>query len=278
MREIDTEVIVKSVKDMIGEACFTLADGVMDALKAAEKGEAVSASSFALGAIIENARIAAENHIPVCQDTGMAVIFAKIGVDVHFNGDFNEAVNEGVRQGYKENNCRSSVLDPLTRRNTSDNTPAIIHVTLCPGDKVELTFLPKGFGSENMSKLYMLTPAAGKEGVMDKIVEAVTSAGANPCPPIIVGVGIGGTADYAMQLAKEALLRECGTPSQRQDVAEMEQAVLKRINESGIGVQGFGGVNTALEVRIETYPTHIAALPVGVAIQCNAHRKARRII
>lgn len=278
MREIDTEVIVKSVKDMIGEACFTLADGVMDALKAAEKGEAVSASSFALGAIIENARIASENHIPVCQDTGMAVIFAKIGVDVHFNGDFNEAVNEGVRQGYKENNCRSSVLDPLTRRNTSDNTPAIIHVTLCPGDKVELTFLPKGFGSENMSKLYMLTPAAGKEGVMDKIVEAVTSAGANPCPPIIVGVGIGGTADYAMQIAKEALLRECGTPSQRHDVAEMEQAVLKRINESGIGVQGFGGVNTALEVRIETYPTHIAALPVGVAIQCNAHRKARRII
>lgn len=278
MREIDTEVIVKSVKDMVGEACFTLADGVMDALKAAEKGEAVSASSFALGAIIENARIASENHIPVCQDTGMAVIFAKIGVDVHFNGDFNEAVNEGVRQGYKENNCRSSVLDPLTRRNTSDNTPAIIHVTLCPGDKVELTFLPKGFGSENMSKLYMLTPAAGKEGVMDKIVEAVTSAGANPCPPIIVGVGIGGTADYAMQIAKEALLRECGTPSQRQDVAEMEQAVLKRINESGIGVQGFGGVNTALEVRIETYPTHIAALPVGVAIQCNAHRKARRII
>lgn len=278
MREIDTEVIVKSVKDMVGEACFTLADGVMDALKAAEKGEAVSASSFALGAIIENARIASENHIPVCQDTGMAVIFAKIGVDVHFNGDFNEAVNEGVRQGYKENNCRSSVLDPLTRRNTSDNTPAIIHVTLCPGDKVELTFLPKGFGSENMSKLYMLTPAAGKEGVMDKIVEAVTSAGANPCPPIIVGVGIGGTADYAMQIAKEALLRECGTPSQRHDVAEMEQAVLKRINESGIGVQGFGGVNTALEVRIETYPTHIAALPVGVAIQCNAHRKARRII
>lgn len=278
MREIDTEVIVKSVKDMVGEACFTLADGVMDALKAAEKGEAVSASSFALGAIIENARIASENHIPVCQDTGMAVIFAKIGVDIHFNGDFNEAVNEGVRQGYKENNCRSSVLDPLTRKNTSDNTPAIIHVTLCPGDKVELTFLPKGFGSENMSKLYMLTPAAGKEGVMDKIVEAVTSAGANPCPPIIVGVGIGGTADYAMQIAKEALLRECGTPSQRQDVAEMEQAVLKRINESGIGVQGFGGVNTALEVRIETYPTHIAALPVGVAIQCNAHRKARRII
>ena len=278
MREIDTEVIVKSVKDMIGEACFTLADGVMDALKAAEKGEAVSASSFALGAIIENARIASENHIPVCQDTGMAVIFAKIGVDVHFNGDFNEAVNEGVRQGYKENNCRSGVLHPLTRKNTSDNTPAIIHVTLCPGDKVELTFLPKGFGSENMSKLYMLTPAAGKEGVMDKIVEAVTSAGANPCPPIIVGVGIGGTADYAMQIAKEALLRECGTPSQRQDVAEMEQAVLKRINESGIGVQGFGGVNTALEVRIETYPTHIAALPVGVAIQCNAHRKARRII
>lgn len=278
MREIDTEVIVKSVKDMVGEACFTLADGVMDALKAAEKGEAVSASSFALGAIIENARIASENHIPVCQDTGMAVIFAKIGVDVHFNGDFNEAVNEGVRQGYKENNCRSSVLDPLTRKNTSDNTPAIIHVTLCPGDKVELTFLPKGFGSENMSKLYMLTPAAGKEGVMDKIVEAVTSAGENPCPPIIVGVGIGGTADYAMQIAKEALLRECGTPSQRQDVAEMEQAVLKRINESGIGVQGFGGVNTALEVRIETYPTHIAALPVGVAIQCNAHRKARRII
>lgn len=278
MREIDTEVIVKSVKDMVGEACFTLADGVMDALKAAEKGEAVSASSFALGAIIENARIASENHIPVCQDTGMAVIFAKIGVDVHFNGDFNEAVNEGVRQGYKENNCRSSVLDPLTRKNTSDNTPAIIHVTLCPGDKVELTFLPKGFGSENMSKLYMLTPAAGKEGVMDKIVEAITSAGANPCPPIIVGVGIGGTADYAMQIAKEALLRECGTPSQRQDVAEMEQAVLKRINESGIGVQGFGGVNTALEVRIETYPTHIAALPVGVAIQCNAHRKARRII
>ena len=263
---------------MIGQACFSLSDGVEQSLKCAYEKETVPASSFALKSLIDNARIASEKHIPVCQDTGMAVIFADIGIDVHFNGDFVAAVNEGVRQGYKENNCRNSVLDPITRINTSDNTPAIIHTTLCEGDKVTLKFLPKGFGSENMSKLYMLTPAAGIDGVLDKIVEAVKSAGSNPCPPIIVGVGIGGTADYVMTLAKKALLRDMNTPSNDKTVAEMEKTALKRINELGIGVQGFGGGTTALDVRIETYPTHIAALPVGVAIQCNAHRCARRTI
>ena len=269
--------ITQAVKEMVQEACFSLAPGVVEMISDAEKKETNQTAKFALKTLADNAMLAKDCAIPVCQDTGMAVVFAEIGQDVCFTGgSFRDAINEGVRQGYKEYSLRNSVLDPITRKNTGDNTPAIIHTTLVEGDKVKLTLLPKGFGSENMSKLYMLTPAAGVAGVMDKVVEAVSMAGSNPCPPIIVGVGIGGTADYAMLLAKKALLRDVGVKSSDPQLAEMEETLLRRINELGIGAQGFGGLATALEVRVEKYPTHIAALPVGISIQCNAHRVARR--
>lgn len=275
MRELSVEKVTSAVKELIHTACFSLAHGTLELIENARKNETNPTSAFALDTLVQNAKLASTCGIPVCQDTGMAVLFAEIGQEVHFDGDFNAALNEGVRQGYREFRLRNSVLDPITRKNTGDNTPAIVHISLVQGDKVKLTLLPKGFGSENMSKLYMLTPAAGINGVMDKVVEAVASAGSNPCPPIIVGVGIGGTADYAMLLAKKALLREVGEKSCDPQLAEMEQTLLKRINELNIGPQGFGGKATALEVRIEKFPTHIAALPVGVSIQCNAHRLAK---
>ncbi|MBE5731292.1 MAG: fumarate hydratase [Clostridiales bacterium] len=276
MRDISVQKITDALVHLVRSACLSLAPGVVERLRQAEQNEENQTARFALKTLIDNAELAASNAVPVCQDTGMAVVFAEIGQDVRFvGGSFTDAVNEGVRRGYKEFFLRNSVLDPITRKNTGDNTPAIIHTSIVLGDKVKLTLLPKGFGSENMSKLYMLTPAAGVAGVMDKVVEAVFSAGSNPCPPIIVGVGIGGTADYAMLLAKKALLRDVGVSSADPQLAEMEQILLTRINDLGIGAQGFGGKTTALEVRIEKHPTHIAALPVGVAIQCNAHRVAR---
>lgn len=276
MRELSVHKITEAVKNLIKSASFSLAPGVTEALIDAESNEINDTTKFALQTLIDNAKISEKCQIPVCQDTGMAIIFAKIGQEVHFiDGNFADAVNEGVRQGYKDFYLRKSVLDPVTRKNTGDNTPAIIHVELIEGDKVELTFLPKGFGSENMSKLYMLTPASGMDGVKDKIVEAVKSAGSNPCPPIVVGVGIGGTADYAMLLAKKALLRDMGQRSDDRTLALIELELIDRINALGIGAQGFGGKVTALDVRIEKFPTHIAALPVGVAIQCNAHRLAK---
>ena len=276
MKEISVHKITEAVKRLVHSACFSLAPGVAEMISSAQKNETNETAKFALKTLADNAALATENEIPVCQDTGMAVVFAEVGQDVRFtDGGFIDAINEGVRQGYKEYCLRNSVLDPISRKNTGDNTPAIVHTSLVPGDKVRLTLLPKGFGSENMSKLYMLTPAAGIDGVMNKVVEAVSVAGSNPCPPIIVGVGIGGTADYAMLLAKKALLRDVGVRSTDATLAEMELSLLKRINELGIGAQGFGGAATALEVRIEKYPTHIAALPLGVAIQCNAHRVAK---
>lgn len=276
MKEISVHKITEAVKRLVHSACFSLAPGVAEMLSSAQKNETNETAKFALKTLADNAALATENEIPVCQDTGMAVVFAEVGQDVRFtDGGFIDAINEGVRQGYKEYCLRNSVLDPISRKNTGDNTPAIVHTSLVPGDKIKLTLLPKGFGSENMSKLYMLTPAAGIDGVMNKVVEAVSVAGSNPCPPIIVGVGIGGTADYAMLLAKKALLRDVGQKSPDPQLAEMEEILLKRINELGIGAQGFGGAATALEVRIEKYPTHIAALPVGVSIQCNAHRLAK---
>lgn len=276
MKEISVHKITEAVKRLVHSACFSLAPGVAEMLSSAQKNETNETAKFALKTLADNAALATENEIPVCQDTGMAVVFAEVGQDVRFvGGGFIDAINEGVRQGYKEYCLRNSVLDPISRKNTGDNTPAIVHTSLVPGDKIKLTLLPKGFGSENMSKLYMLTPAAGIDGVMNKVVEAVSVAGSNPCPPIIVGVGIGGTADYAMLLAKKALLRDVGQKSPDPQLAEMEEILLKRINELGIGAQGFGGAATALEVRIEKYPTHIAALPVGVSIQCNAHRLAK---
>ncbi len=275
MKEIEVQKLTSAVKELVKEACLNLAPGVIDKLKEAAKNEQNATAAFALETLANNAELAKANQMPVCQDTGMAVIFAEVGQDVRFvGGSFTQAINEGVRLGYKEYYLRNSVLDPITRKNTGDNTPAIIHTSLVDGDKVKLTLLPKGFGSENMSKLYMLTPAAGVSGVMDKVVEAVKQAGANPCPPIIVGVGVGGTADYAMLLAKKALLRKVGQRSCDAELASMEVELLNRINALNIGAQGFGGRATALDVRIEKYPTHIAALPVGVAIQCNAHRVA----
>lgn len=276
MKEISVQKITSAVKELVHSACFDLAPGVLEMLQNAEKKETGDTTKFALKTLCDNAKLACEHEIPVCQDTGMAIVFAEIGQDVHLTGgSFVEAVNEGIRQGYGEYRLRKSVLDPVSRKNTGDNTPAIVHTEITDGDKIKLTFLPKGFGSENMSKLYMLTPAAGIDGVMDKVVEAVSQAGSNPCPPIIVGVGIGGTADYAMLLAKKALLRNVGEPSADPQLREMEETLLKRINALGIGAQGFGGSVTALEVRVEKYPTHIAALPVGVSIQCNAHRMAK---
>lgn len=275
MKEIEVQKLTSAVKELVKEACLNLAPGVIEKLKEAAKNEQNATAAFALETLAKNAELAKVNQMPVCQDTGMAVIFAEVGQDVRFvGGSFTQAINEGVRQGYKEYYLRNSVLDPITRKNTGDNTPAIIHTSLVDGDKVKITLLPKGFGSENMSKLYMLTPAAGVSGVMDKVVEAVKLAGANPCPPIIVGVGVGGTADYAMLLAKKALLRKVGQRSCDAELASMEVELLNRINALNIGAQGFGGRATALDVRIEKYPTHIAALPVGVAIQCNAHRMA----
>ncbi len=276
MKEISIQKVTMAVKEMVHSACMSLAPGVVELLECARKNENNETAKFALETLCTNAELASKRDIPVCQDTGMAVIFAEIGQEVHFTGgSFVDAINEGIRQGYKEYHLRNSVLDPISRKNTGDNTPAIIHTSLIEGDKVRLTLLPKGFGSENMSKLYMLTPAAGMSGVMDKVVEAVSLAGSNPCPPIIVGVGIGGTADHAMLLAKKALLREVGEHSADPQLREMEGELLKRINDLGIGAQGFGGKTTALEVRIEKYPTHIAALPVGISIQCNAHRLAK---
>lgn len=276
MREISVQKITEAIVGLVQNACFSLAPGVVEKILEAEKNETNDTAKFALKTLADNACLASSSCIPVCQDTGMAVVFAEIGQDVRLiGGSFKDAVNEGVRRGYKEFYLRNSVLDPITRKNTGDNTPAIIHTSLVDGDKIKLTLLPKGFGSENMSKLYMLTPAAGVQGVMDKVVEAVSVAGSNPCPPIVVGVGIGGTADYAMLLAKKALLREVGVRSTDPQLAEMEETLLSRINDLGIGAQGFGGKATALEVRVEKYPTHIAALPVGVAIQCNAHRVAK---
>lgn len=274
MREISVKKVTQAVKELVRSSAFCLADGVDEMLGFALERETNETASFALKTLIDNARLAKERELPVCQDTGMAIIFAEVGQDVRLtDGNFTEAINEGVRQGYEEFHLRKSVLDPVTRKNTGDNTPAVIHTELVSGDRLKLTLLPKGFGSENMSKLFMLTPAAGMSGVMDKVVEAVQVAGSNPCPPVIVGVGIGGTADYAMLLAKKALIRS--SRSDDETLRKVELELIDRINALGIGAQGFGGKTTVLDVRIEKYPTHIAALPVGVSIQCNAHRMAQ---
>ena len=234
---------------------------------------------FALETLIENAKTAREQDLPVCQDTGMSVFFVKLGQDVHIEGGLlTDAIDDGVRKGYKEHGYRASVLDPITRVNTKDNTPAIVHISLVLGDSLEITFLPKGFGSENMSRLFMLKPSDGVEGVKNAVVQAVKDAGANPCPPIVVGVGIGGTAEKAMELAKEQLLREVGEHSNDETLANMENELLESINALGIGAQGFGGENTALAVHIGKCPTHIAALPVAVNIQCNANRIAKAVL
>lgn len=266
---------ISSAAENLVTACSRVTPSCIRAMTAALEKESNQNAKTAISMLLSNAVLAEGNGLAVCQDTGMAVFFVRLGQDVHVEGGLlTDAINEGVRIGYEKNGYRASVLDPITRKNTKDNTPAIVHIELVDGDDLQITFLPKGFGSENMSRLFMLKPSQGIEGVKDCIVQAVKEAGANPCPPVIVGVGIGGTAEKAMEVAKEQLLREVGEPSEDATLADMEREVLERINALGIGAQGFGGDTTALAVHIGKFPTHIAALPVAINVQCNAMRKS----
>ncbi len=278
MKTITFDKIVSAVEKLTF-ACSSVTPSCANAMKCALEKETDENAKFAIETLVKNAEIATEKGLPVCQDTGMAVFFVKLGQDVHIDGGLlTDAINQGVRQGYAKFGYRASVLDPITRINTKDNTPAIIHVDVVQGENLEISFLPKGFGSENMSRLYMLTPSSGLEGVKDCIVDAVQKAGSNPCPPIVVGVGIGGTAEIAMKTAKEQLLREVGASSDDETLANMEKELLERINALKIGAQGFGGETTALAVHIGKFPTHISALPVAVNIQCNAVRTSKIIL
>ena len=273
MREIDVARVEETVYGLFLSACCEIGDDVLALLTQRLETEESPFGREVLRQLIENDRIAASRHMPICQDTGMAVIFMEVGQDVHFTGgDVNEAIERGVRRAYHDGCFRASVLSPLTRVKTKDNTPAIVHTRIVPGETVTLTAAPKGFGSENMSRLWMLTPAQGVEGVKDCIVETVRLAGGNPCPPVVVGVGIGGTAECAMLMAKHSLTRECGAHSPDPMLAQMETELLERINDLGIGPQGLGGRTTALAVHIEQMPTHIAGLPVAVNMQCHAAR------
>ena len=279
MREIDVARVEETVYGLFLSACCEIGEDVMTLLAQRLETEESPFGREVLRQLIENDRLAASRHMPICQDTGMAVIFMDVGQDVHLTGgDVNEAIENGVRRAYRDGCFRASVLSPLTRINTKDNTPAIVHTRIVPGERVTLTAAPKGFGSENMSKLWMLTPSQGVEGVKNAIVETVRLAGGNPCPPVVVGVGIGGTAERAMLMAKHSLTRECGAPSDDPMLAEMEREMLERINKLGIGPQGLGGRTTALAVHIEQMPTHIAGLPVAVNMQCHAARHKTAVI
>jgi len=279
VREIDVKLVENTVYQLFMSACCDIGDDVLNQLEKSLKQEESPFGREVLRQLIENDRLARERHMPICQDTGMAVLFMDVGQDVHFvGGDVNEAIENGVRRAYRDGYFRASVLTPLTRINTKDNTPAVVHVRIVPGEQVTLTATPKGFGSENMSRLWMLTPSQGIDGVKEAIVETVRLAGGNPCPPVVVGVGIGGTAERAMQMAKHSLTRDCGVPSEDPMLAEMECELLKRINDLGVGPQGLGGRTTALAVHIEQMPTHIAGLPVAVNMQCHAARHKTAII
>ncbi len=275
MRNIDAKVIEDTVARLCIEANLRLPPDVINAIERAEKAEPWDGAKRILSLLGDNVRIASEKTLPVCQDTGMACVFVELGQNVHIEGDFEQAVNNGVRRGYGEGYLRKSVVcDPLRRVNTGDNTPALVTVKLTRGDKMRITVMPKGFGSENMSALKMLKPADGVEGVRNFVLETVEKAGANPCPPIIVGVGIGGSFDKAAYLAKHALLRPVNEPNPDEYYAALESELLDKINALGIGPQGFGGKTTALAVLIEAMPTHVAGLPVAVNISCHATRRA----
>lgn len=272
MRTIDTGAISDCVYRLARKAGLQLTPACRAALDAAAAAE-TGAARFALETVIRNADTALREGMPVCQDTGMAVVLLELGQDVHLTGmPLSEAVNDGVRRAYADGYFRKSICDPLTRVNTGDNTPAHLHVEIVPGDRLHVTFLPKGFGSENMSRLWMLTPAEGRAGIVNAITETVRLAGSRPCPPVYVGVGIGGAFDFCAFLAKKALTRDAGTSNPREDVASIEREALEKINALGIGAQGFGGKVTALGVACEIAPTHIAGLPVAVNIQCHCIR------
>lgn len=280
VRSVDVKLLTENIKEMCIQANHYLAPDMDKAMKNAHEKETKPLAKQILAQLLENLDIAGEDMIPICQDTGMAVVFLKVGQDVHFEGgSVEDAVNEGVRQGYAEGYLRKSVVgDPLLRVNTKDNTPAIIHYEIVPGDKVEIMVAPKGFGSENMSKIYMLKPADGIEGVKEAIINTVKEAGPNACPPVVVGVGIGGTFEKAAILAKKALTREIGTHSELSHIKELEEELLEKINQIGLGPVGLGGDTTALAVNINTYATHIAGLPVAVNICCHVNRHVARTI
>ncbi|UCF74191.1 MAG: fumarate hydratase [Deltaproteobacteria bacterium] len=279
MREISTQEIIKVVRDLGIEANYNLGDDVLLAFTRALEKEDSTAAREVMKELIENARIAREEKAPICQDCGLAVVFIEIGQDMHIiGGDLKEAINEGVRQGYRGGYLRKSACHPITRKNTGDNTPAIIHMQIVPGDKMRIIFAPKGGGSENMSRVDMLSPAAGIEGVKDFVVKRVKESGSNPCPPTIVGIGVGGTFERSAILAKKALLRNIGVRNPDPELAEIEEEILARINRLGIGPMGYGGNSTSLDVFLEIEPCHIASLPVAVNIQCHAARHKEAVI
>jgi len=280
VREINVSHITQAIAEMAIAANHNLSNDVCKTLSDCRKNEDWPVAEEILKNIEENIKIAKEGTFPLCQDTGMACVFLEMGQDVHFTGgNLEDAVNEGVRRGYAEGYLRKSVVkDPIRRGNTGDNTPAHIHYEIVPGDKVKVTFAPKGFGSENMSQIKMFPPAAGEKGVKDFIVQVVKDAGANPCPPVVVGVGIGGTFDTAALMAKEALLIPFDAPNEDEYYKRMEAELLDRINDLGIGPQGLGGKTTALAVKIKTFPTHIAGMPVAVNINCHVSRHEERIL
>jgi fumarate hydratase subunit alpha len=273
MREIHVDEIRDNVAQICLDAAYNLSDDVINAFDRAIETETAPGAKEIIELLKENARIAREEHIPICQDTGIAIFFVEIGQDLRIrNGFIVEAINEGVRKGYKEGYLRKSVVDPLTRKNTGDNTPAIIYTELVPGDRLKISFMPKGAGSENMSVIRMLRPTEGVEGIRNFVLECVQKAGANPCPPVVVGVGIGGSFEKAALLAKKSLLRTVGSPNPKLELASLEETLLKAVNKTGIGPEGFGGKVTAMAVHVESYPCHIASLPVAVNINCHAAR------
>ena len=279
MRTIAATLIRDTVARLCMEANQTLSPDLENALRQAAESEPWALAQSTLNTLCENLDAARETGLPICQDTGMACVFCEIGQDVHIDGDFEAAVNAGVAKGSTEGFLRKSVVrDPIRRGNTGDNTPAVLHVRLVPGDRVKITVAPKGFGSENMSRLAMLKPSDGEEGVKQFVLDTVRQAGPNPCPPIVVGVGIGGTFERAALLAKQALLRPVGSHHPDPYYASMEQELLQKINAIGIGPQGFGGRTTALGLQIETFPTHIAGMPVAVNISCHVTRHKEAVL
>ncbi|MGN0417549.1 fumarate hydratase [Anaerostipes faecalis] len=280
MRTIHTDEIIKNVREMCIEANLSLTDDMQCRFQKAYENEKSPLGKQILGQLQENMEIAKEDATPICQDTGMAIVFLNVGQDLHIEGlPLKDAVNEGVRQGYKEGYLRKSVVkDPLIRENTKDNTPAIIHIDIVPGENLEIMVAPKGFGSENMSRIFMLKPADGEEGIKRSVIEAVRDAGPNACPPMVIGVGLGGSFEKAAFLAKKALTRNLDQPSAKEHIAKLEKELLEEINQLGIGPGGLGGNTTALGLNIETYPTHIAGMPLAVNICCHVNRHSHRVL
>ncbi|NQT56453.1 MAG: fumarate hydratase [Desulfobacteraceae bacterium] len=279
MRQISTQKIIEAIKDSAIQANYELGEDVVQALKDSLNNEESPVGKDVLAQLIENAQIAREERIPICQDTGVAVIFAELGQEVHIiGGDFRSALEEGIKQGYREGYLRKSMCHPFTRKNTGDNTPIIVHIDMVPGDKLTIWVVPKGGGSENMSRLFMLQPSDGWAGVRNRVVQTVVEAGPNPCPPTIVGVGIGGNFEQSALLAKKALLRPLGTSNPDPEQGQMEDELLEEINKSGVGPQGLGGRVTSFAVHVLMMPCHIASLPLAVNIQCHASRHVEVVL